>query len=94
MWTLWWVWIAAALVLAIVEVAVPGFIFLGFAIGGLVVGLLLLVGGPAVAVLTGSLALTVVVFGVVSAVAWVVLRKAVGVRHGQVRIVDRDVNEN
>ena len=33
----WWVWMAAALVLAIVEVLLPGFMLLGFAIGAAVV---------------------------------------------------------
>ena len=31
--SIWWIWLAAALVLAILEVLAPGFIFLGFAIG-------------------------------------------------------------
>jgi hypothetical protein len=33
LWHLWWVWLAAALGLAILEILVPGFIFLGFAVG-------------------------------------------------------------
>ena len=41
-WTIWWVWLCAALVLGILEVLVPGFVFLGFAIGALAVSLLLL----------------------------------------------------
>lgn len=36
--TLWWVWVCFALVLGIAEVLLPGFIFLGFAIGAVGVG--------------------------------------------------------
>ena len=41
---LWWVWMAAAVLLLVLEVLAPGFIFLGFAIGAAVVGLWLLAG--------------------------------------------------
>ena len=37
LWTEWWFWVSAALVLAILEVIVPGFFALGFAIGALIV---------------------------------------------------------
>lgn len=90
----WWIWIAAAIVLGIVELVLPAFIFLGFAVGALVIGLLLLVGGPMAAVLAGSLPLLFVIFGAVSLLAWIALRRVVGVRAGQVRIVDRDINSD
>ena len=32
LWTEWWVWMAGALALATLEVIVPGYIFLGFAL--------------------------------------------------------------
>ncbi len=38
MWTVWWVWVVAGLVLAILEMLTSGYIFLGFAIGAAVVG--------------------------------------------------------
>ena len=66
MWTLWWIWMAAALALAFVEVLVSGWIFLGFAIGAALVGLIFAVGGPLSAGLAGSLPLTLVVFAVLS----------------------------
>jgi len=92
-WDVWWLWAAAALVLGIVELLAPGFIFLGFAIGAGVVALLLLFGGPGVAVITSSLPFLLVVFAVVSIVAWLVLRRAVGVRKNQVKTFDHDINE-
>ncbi|WP_158968265.1 hypothetical protein [Chachezhania sediminis] len=85
---LWWVWLAAALVLATLEVLVPGFVFLGFAISALLVGLLLLILPLAV----GALAL-LVIFAVVALVAWIVLRRLFALPTGQVRIIRRDIND-
>lgn len=94
MWTAWWLWMAGALVLAILEVLAPGFLFLGFAIGAAAIGAILFTGGPAAAFLTGSLPWTLVIFAVLSVIAWVVLRRVVGVRKGQVKVIDRDVNDD
>ncbi len=46
LWSIWWVWVAGALLLAILEVVAPAQIFLGFAAGAAGVGLALLVGVP------------------------------------------------
>lgn len=90
----WWIWMAGALLLAGLEVLVPSWIFLGFAIGAAVTGLVFAVGGPMAAWLAGSLPLTLVVFAVLSLLAWLLLRRAVGVRKGQVKVWDRDINED
>ena len=45
MWGEWWVWAAAALALGILELLAPAYVFLGFAVGGVVMALALLVGG-------------------------------------------------
>ncbi len=84
----WWVWLSAAVVLGIVEVLVPAFIFLGFSIGAVVVGVLLALG----VTMTASWAL--VVFAVMSLAGYVVLRMALGKSRGDVRVVDRDINDN
>lgn len=94
LWTVWWAWGAAALVLAILEIFAPGFILLGFAIGAAVVGFLLLLGGPVAAWLVGSWPLTVLMFAVFSLVGWIVLRRVVGVRDGQTKLWDTDINDN
>ena len=94
MWALWWVWASGALVLAVLEVIIPGYIFLGFAIGAAVTGLILLVGGPLAVWLAGSLPILLVVFAVVSLVAWWGLRKALGVRKGQIKVWESDINED
>ncbi|WP_413854801.1 NfeD family protein [Albidovulum sp.] len=88
LWQLWWVWMIAGAVLAILEILVSGFILLGFAIGAALTGLLLWLG-----VLGGSLATLILVFAVASLLAWLALRRASGVREGQVKVWDRDINE-
>ncbi|GHG87008.1 NfeD family protein [Pseudodonghicola xiamenensis] len=88
LWTLWWVWMAAALGLAILEVLVPGFVFLGFALGALGVGLLLLL----VDVL--ALAPLLLIFALLSLTAWLVMRRLFSLPKGQVKIIDRDINDD
>ena len=88
LWTLWWVWMSAAVVLATLEVILPGYIFLGFAIGAAMMGLLILVGVSA----TG-LAFTLLIFAVLSLVSYLLMRKVFGLRSGQVKIWDTDIND-
>jgi len=90
MWTSWVLWMIAAVALAILEVFAPSFIFLGFAIGAAVMGLILLVGGS---VLSLSLPMTFLVFAVVSLLSWVALRQLLGVRKGQVKVWEKDIND-
>ncbi len=94
MWADWWVWGVAAVVLAIGEVLIPGFVLLGFAVGAGVVALVLLVGGPLAVWLGGSLPILLLVFAVVSLVSWLALRRWAGVYRGQVKTFDRDINDN
>ncbi len=87
--TSWWVWVVAGFALGVLEVLVPGFIFLGFAIGAVLTGVLVGIG-----VLGGSLPLMLLVFAVLSVVAWLALRATIGVQAGQVKVWDKDVNDN
>ncbi|GGX43343.1 hypothetical protein GCM10007385_09070 [Tateyamaria omphalii] len=91
LWSVWWVWIVAAFVLAIIEVFVPVFVFLGMAIGAVVVGVAL--GFGALGWIGAGLPVLLLLFAVSSVLAALVLRNVIGVRRGQVRIVDRDINE-
>ncbi|NNF24341.1 MAG: hypothetical protein HKN63_05990 [Rhodobacteraceae bacterium] len=86
----WWVWMVGALVLGFLEVMIPGYIFLGFALGAAATGVALAVTGPAFFTIPWIF----LFFAAVSLVAWIVLRKAVGVRAGQSKIWDRDINED
>jgi membrane protein implicated in regulation of membrane protease activity len=88
-WAVWWVWIVAGFALGVLEVILPGFIFVGFAIGAVIVGL-----GLGLGLLGGGLAVLLLVFAVSSLIAWVVLRRVLGVRQGQIKLWDRDINED
>ncbi|GHF08495.1 hypothetical protein GCM10016455_31740 [Aliiroseovarius zhejiangensis] len=87
LWATWWVWIAGAIALGILEMLAPGFIFVGFAVGAAAIGLLLLIG------VTPSLPWILVLFAAISLVTWLVLRRVVGVRKGQSKRIDIDINE-
>jgi inner membrane protein len=91
---LWWVWVSAGVLMAIVEVFIPGFFFLGFSAGAVVTGLVLLAGGPFAAWLGSSVAYTFLFFAVFSLISWLLLRRLAGVREGQLKIWDRDINED
>jgi membrane protein implicated in regulation of membrane protease activity len=93
MWALWWVWGAAAVVLAIGEVLLPSFVLLGFALGAAVVALMLLVGGPLAVWLAASWPVLLLVFAVASLISWLVLRRWLGVYRGQVKTFDSDIND-
>ena len=87
LWSTWWVWVAGAIALGIFEMLAPGFIFVGFAVGAAVVGLILLLG------IVPSLPWLLVIFGGVSLATWLVLRQVIGVRKGQSKSFDTDINE-
>ena len=78
---------AAALALATLEVLIPSFISLGFAIGAAVMGLLTLVG------ITFTLPITLVVFAVASLIAYIGMRYFFALPKGQVKHWDTDINE-
>lgn len=85
----WWIWVAAGIVLGILEVVVPGYIFLGFAIGAVLVGICLSFGWLTALGLPAML----LMFALISLAGFIVLRAAMGVRHGQVKVWDRDIND-
>lgn len=90
-WSLWWVWMVGALLLAILEVVAPAQIFLGFALGSAGVGAALLLGVPGLAT---SVPMMLLLFAIVSLIAWLVIRRAVGIRKGQVKVFEHDINED
>ena len=86
-WTEWWFWMSAALALATLEVLVPSFISLGFAIGAAVMGLLALIG------LSFTGPITLVVFAFASLLAYIGMRYFFALPKGQVKHWDRDIND-
>lgn len=94
MWETWWVWIAAGLVLAIFEVIAPGYLFVGFALGAVATGLILWADLWLAGWMDGSLARHLLVFAALSVAIWLGLRQLLGIRRGQVKTFDRDINED
>lgn len=85
---LWWIWLAIGICLAIVEILAPGFIFLGFAIGAVIVaGLIAIL--PAQSI---SLPMILLIFSILSLCAWLVLRRSFKSPKGQVKTFEHDIN--
>ena len=90
MWAIWWVWMAAGIALGALEVVVPGFIFLGFALGAVLTGVILLIGQF---IFIFSLPMLLLIFAVASLVSWLALRAIFKGQRTSVKIWDRDINE-
>ena len=87
-WGIWWVWAAAGIGLGILEMLAPGYIFLGFAIGAIAVSALLFLG------VSFNLPWLLVICAAVALVSWFVLRQVFGIRRGQVKVIQHDINED
>jgi membrane protein implicated in regulation of membrane protease activity len=87
--TEWWFWFSAAALLGIIEVLVPAFVFLGFSVGAVAVGLLLALGFADL-----SPAATIALFAVLSLAGYAILRALLGRSRGDIRLIDKDINDN
>lgn len=85
---IWWIWVCAALLLAVIEVLLPGWIFLGFALGALAMAAVVLLapGLPGAALFA--------IFGALSLLAWIGLRLVFRGQSSGTRIITRDINDN
>lgn len=88
-WMNGWIWMIAALLLAALELILPGWFFLGMAIAALIMGGMILLG-----LWTGGLPMALVVVAVLTGLSWLVMRRLMGSQKGQVRIWDRDINDD
>lgn len=88
-WALWWVWGLGAIVLLVLEVFAPGFLFLGFGVGAALVAVLLGLG-----LLPNSLPILALIFAVISMGAWFAMRRIFGIRDKNVKIWDKDINDD
>jgi membrane protein implicated in regulation of membrane protease activity len=85
--SLWWAWIAIAIALGIVEVMVPGFIFLGFALGALIMtGIVALFPGLSAAALFA-------LFAGLSLLCWVALRLMFKRQSSGAQVFTDDIND-
>mgnify|MGYP005635226107 CR=1 FL=1 len=85
---IWWVWLSAAIALAVLEVFAPGFIFIGFAIGALVMTAVVAL-FPAAMMVPAALAL----FTGLSLVAWIILKRVFKSQSSGERRVKYDIND-
>ncbi len=85
--SLWWAWIAIAIGLGIVEVMAPGFIFLGFALGALVMA------GVVALFPTLSVAALLAIFAGLSLIGWIVLRRLFKRQSTGTKVFTDDVND-
>lgn len=85
--SLWWAWVAIAIGLGIVELMAPGFIFLGFALGALIMaGIVALVPGLSVAALAA-------LFAGLSLLCWIALRVLFKRQSSGARVFTDDIND-
>jgi len=91
---LWWIWVAAGLGLAILELLVPGFLFAGFAVGAVITGAVIGLSIPGSGWMLATPINALLVFAVLSVIAWLGMRALLGVRGGQIKKIDTDINEN
>lgn len=84
----WWAWVVLGAGLAVLEVLVPGFIFLGFAIAAVIMAAVVGFGvnfSPAIAIL---------IFAVLALAAWLALRAIFGTAEKDVKVWRDDINKN
>ena len=86
-WTLWWVWLCAAIALAIAEVLLPGYIFLGIAAGAV-----MMAGLVALPIKLGPPVL-MLIFSALSLISWLVLRRVFRPADDQTRVIHEDINK-
>ncbi|KGJ04369.1 NfeD-like C-terminal, partner-binding [Paracoccus halophilus] len=88
-WANGWIWVILALILAALELAMPGWFFLGFALAVLLMGGALLLGlWPA------GLPMALVATAVLTGLIWLALRRIFGTNKGEMKVWTRDINDN
>jgi membrane protein implicated in regulation of membrane protease activity len=92
-WSEWWAWAIFGLILAILEVLVPGAIFLGFAAGAGSLALLLAVGGSLARLIAVSLPFLLLAFAILSLTAWLIFRRVFRLKDRSVEIYREDIND-
>lgn len=89
MWSLWWVWVVAGFAIGILEIVVPGYVFLGFAIGAILTG-----GAVATGLFSANLPVLLLIFAAASLVAWLGLKLVFGFKSSTSKQWTNDINDN
>ena len=77
-WLNGWLWIAAALILAALELLAPGWVFIGLAAAVGLMGVLMLSD-----IWSAGLPVTLIVTGILASIVWLILRRVAGRRRGE-----------
>lgn len=84
----WWAWISFGVVLAILEMVAPAFFFLGFGLGAVATGVILLFG------VTMTVQNTFLTFAILSLISWFVVKRLFRHQTTAPKTFDHDINDN
>ena len=84
----WWAWVAFGIILMLLELMMPSYLFLGFGFGAIATGIALSLG------VTMSAQYLMLMFAIVSLISWILLRQVFKLPTGSVQTFDHDINDN
>ena len=84
----WWAWVAFGIVLMLLELMMPSYLFLGFGFGAIVTGITLALG------MTMSAQYLMLLFSIASLISWVLLRQVFKLPKENVQTFDQGINDN
>ena len=87
-------WLIAAVVLLTIELLVVGFDFVGMSVGALLTGILLFFAVDLIREASYGAPLILLFFAAATFASWLLLRKLMGTRSGQVKNITRDINDD
>ncbi len=86
-------WLAVAFAMGVIELVLPGHLFLGFATGAIIVAAMLFLGLEGWFTGVAGLTYLIAAYAAISLVSWFVLRRVLKAGPN-LRKVDRDINED
>ncbi|MEN3951441.1 hypothetical protein [Iodidimonas sp. SYSU 1G8] len=86
-------WLTVGLIFGVIEVLVPGYLFLGFATGAIFMSAILFMGAEGLFTGLGGLAYLIAFYAAISLASWFLLRKVLKAG-ADARKVERDINED
>ena len=84
----WWAWVAFGIIFMLLELMMPSYLFLGFGLGAIVMGITLALG------ITMSAQYLMLLFAIASLISWILLRQFFKLPKGNVKTFDHDINDN
>ena len=84
----WWAWVAFGIVLMLLELMMPSYLFFGFGFGAIVTGITLALG------MTISAQYLMLLFSIASLISWVLQRQVFKLPKENVQPFDQGINDN